>query len=176
MTHNSLFPEFRLGCIFHPSDFSKASEIAFVHALKLALASKAMLSMLHFKSNSESYTRWEEFPGVRETLVRWKLIPPGSHKKAVIDLGIDVRKVVASGNDQNPVKACLNFLEVNSADLIVLAVHRHEGFMKWLGKSVGEPIARGAKEMTLFIPEGVMGFVSREDRQGLRQYASIRNA
>ena len=27
--------------IFHPSDFSPASEIAFVHALKIALQSKA---------------------------------------------------------------------------------------------------------------------------------------
>ncbi len=35
--------------------------------------------------------------------------------------------------------------------------------MRWLGKSVGEPIARDAKQMTLFIPNGLNGFVSRED-------------
>jgi nucleotide-binding universal stress UspA family protein len=163
MTQNSLFPEYRIGSIFHPSDFSEASEIAFVHALKIALTSKALLSMLHVESNSESHSDWQDFPGVRETLERWKLIPPGSPKKAVIDLGIDVCKIVAAGQDKDPVKACLQYLEINSADLIVLAVRRHEGIMKWLGKSVGEPIARGAKEMTLFIPEGVEGFVSRED-------------
>jgi nucleotide-binding universal stress UspA family protein len=163
MVQNRLLPRYRIGSIFHPSDFSEASEIAFVHALKIALASKALLSVLHFESGSETYTEWQDFPGVRETLERWKLIQPGSSKKAVVDLGIEVRKVLALGSDKNPVKACLNFLEVNSADLIVLAVHRHEGLMKWLGKSVGEPIARGAKETTLFIPEGVTGFVSRED-------------
>lgn len=163
MSQNSFSPKYRIGSIFHPSDFSKASEIAFVHALKIALVSKALLSVLHFESDSESETEWQDFPGVRETLERWKLIPPGSPKKAVTELGIEVRKVVASGRALNPVKACLDFLDINSADLIVLAVHRHEGLMKWLGRSVGEPIARGAKETTLFIPDGVQGFVSLED-------------
>ena len=32
--------------------------------------------------------------------------------------------------------------------------------MRWLGKSVGEPIARGAGQVTLFVPHGVAGFVS----------------
>jgi nucleotide-binding universal stress UspA family protein len=163
MSQNSLFPEYKIGSIFHPSDFSASSEIAFVHALKIALTSKALLNMLHVATDSNEDVDWHDFPGVRETLERWKLIAPGSPKQAVVDLGIDVCKVVAEGKEKNPVKACLEYLEINSADLIVLAVHRHEGFMRWIGKSVGEPIARGSKEMTLFIPEGVKGFVSWED-------------
>ena len=35
--------------------------------------------------------------------------------------------------------------------------------MHWLEKRVGEPIARGADEMALYIPPGVEGFVSRKD-------------
>ena len=35
--------------------------------------------------------------------------------------------------------------------------------MRWLDKSIGQPIARGAGEMTLFIPHGIPGFVSRDD-------------
>jgi nucleotide-binding universal stress UspA family protein len=76
-------------------------------------------------------------------------------------MGIDVRKIIASSDD--PVQACIEYLQINSADLIVLAVHQREGIMRWLGKSVGEPIARDAQQMTLFIPRGVQGFVSRED-------------
>jgi hypothetical protein len=38
--------------IFHPSDFSEASEVAFAHALKAALVTKATLSMLHVTSGS----------------------------------------------------------------------------------------------------------------------------
>jgi len=94
-------------------------------------------------------------------VTRWKLIPQGSPKSAVGQLGLDVRKVVASSN--NPVKACLGYLEQHPAELIVLAVRPHDGRMRWLDKPVGEPIARGAGQMTLFIPHGVEGFVSRAD-------------
>ncbi|MFN7291993.1 MAG: universal stress protein [Pirellula sp.] len=159
MIENRLHPERKVSAIFLPSDFSEGSEIAFIHALKLALASKALLTVLHVQPNSTA--NWEDFPGVRETLERWKLIPDGSPKSAVAKLDIEVRKVIANNSD--PVKECINYLQVNDADLIVLAVHPREGIMRWLGKSVGEPIVRDAKQMTLFLPNGVNGFVSRED-------------
>jgi nucleotide-binding universal stress UspA family protein len=149
----------KIQSIFHPSDFSEASEVAFAHALKIALVSRAALNTLHVQSRSDA--DWSDFPGVRATLERWGLIPKGSPKSAVGQLGIQVTKVIASSN--NPVKACLDFLTRHPADLIVLAVHQHEGRMRWLEKRVGEPIAREAGEMTLFVPHGVPGFVSRED-------------
>jgi nucleotide-binding universal stress UspA family protein len=130
-----------------------------VHALKIALVDKAKLTVLHV--NATSNAEWQDFPGVRETLERWKTIPKGSPRSAVGQLGIDVEKIIAAG--KNSVKACLAFLEIHSEDLIVLAVHQHNGHMRWLAKSVGAPIARGARQMTLFIPHGVAGFVSRED-------------
>ena len=145
--------------IFHPSDFSAASEFAFVHALKFALVAKARLAMLHAAADSDE--DGSEFPGVRDTLERWKLIPEGSPRDAVGELGLEVRKIVM--RDRDPVKACLNYLDRHPADLIVLAVGHHEGRMRWLEKSVGEPIARGAGQMTLFLPHGVEGFVSRAD-------------
>src|ERR1700751_3830398 len=64
-------------------------------------------------------------PGRRDTLERWGLIPKGSPRSAVGQLGINVDKVTTSSKD--PVKACLGFLEMHPADLIVLAVHQHEG-------------------------------------------------
>ena len=33
--------------VFHPSDFSPASEVAFAHALKIALQAKAKLDLMH---------------------------------------------------------------------------------------------------------------------------------
>ena len=57
----------------------------------------------------------------------------------------------------------LAFLERHPADLIVLATHQHEGRSRWLQHSVAEPIARQSGQMTLFIPHGVEGFVSRQD-------------
>jgi nucleotide-binding universal stress UspA family protein len=149
----------RIESIFHPSDFSQASEVAFLHALKIALVAKAQLSVMHVSADASA--EWQDFPGVRETLERWKLLPEGSPKSAVAQLGIDVRKVLVAGRD--PVQACLGHLSVHRADLIVLAVRQHKGRMRWLDKSVGEPIARGAGQMTLFIPHGVSGFVARGD-------------
>jgi nucleotide-binding universal stress UspA family protein len=159
MSQTNLLEEIRLKSIFHPSDFSQASEVAFAHALKMALVAKAKLRVFHVAASPS--VEWQDFPGVRDTLERWKLIPTGSPKSAVGRLGIDVDKVIASGKD--PVKACLGFLEKHSEDLIVLAVRQHEGPLRWLEKSVGKPIARAAGQMTLFIPHGVEGFVSRQD-------------
>jgi nucleotide-binding universal stress UspA family protein len=148
-----------LESIFHPSDFSEASEVAFVHALKLALVAGAKLTMLHVDASRSA--EWQDFPGVRDTLERWGLIPKGSPKSVVGQLGITVTKVLRLRKD--PVKTCLRFLKVNPTDLIVLAVRQHEGRMRWLGKSVGKPLARRAGQMTLFTPHGVEGFVSRQD-------------
>ncbi|HMK22119.1 MAG TPA: universal stress protein [Terriglobales bacterium] len=158
MNQSSLLEAVRVESIFHPSDFSEASEVAFVHALKIALVAEAKLTILHVSANPN--TEWQDFPGVREALARWGLIPKNSPRGAVGQLGIKVEKVIAP--NKNPVKACLRFLEMHPVDLIVLAVHQREGHMRWLAKSVGKPVARKAGQMTLFIPYGVEGFVCRQ--------------
>jgi nucleotide-binding universal stress UspA family protein len=112
-----------IGSILHPSDFSAASEVAFAHALKAALIAKALLTVMHVSPSMTA--EWTDFPGVRETLARWGLLPPDSPRSAVPSLGIDVRKVIA--HDHDPVKSVLAFLEQHPADLIVLATHQHEG-------------------------------------------------
>jgi nucleotide-binding universal stress UspA family protein len=145
--------------IFHPSDFSAASEVAFAHALKAALITHSVLDMLHVTAGH--YVDGADFPGVRETLARWGLLPLNSPPQAVVDLGIDVVKRVTPGAD--PVHAANVHLERYPAELIVLATHQHQGRARWLRRSVAGQIARQAGEMTLFIPEGVPGFVSWED-------------
>jgi nucleotide-binding universal stress UspA family protein len=145
--------------ILHPSDFSAASEVAFAHALKVALIAKSQLTVMHVSPGMTS--EWTDFPGVRDTLARWGLLPQDSPRAAVPALGIDVRKVITHDND--PVKSVLAFLERHPADLIVLATHQHEGRSRWLQHSISEPIVRQSGEMTLCIPHDVEGFVSRHD-------------
>jgi nucleotide-binding universal stress UspA family protein len=159
MSQASLLEKRKVESIFHPSDFSEASAVAFTHALKLALVAKAKLTVLHVEANPSA--EWQDFPGVRDTLERWGLIPKGSPRTAVGQLGIEVEKVIASSRD--PVKACLGFLEKHPNDLIVLAVRQEDGRMRWLQKSVAKPVVRDAGEMTLLIPHGAEGFVSRQD-------------
>jgi nucleotide-binding universal stress UspA family protein len=145
--------------VFHPSDFSVASETAFAHALKAALLAKATLTIFHVSPDREE--NWTEFPGVRQTLERWGILPKNSPKSAVPDLGIKVKKVIAQ--DKNPVKSVLKFLEHQPSDLIVLATQQDKGRVLWMEKSVAKPVARKSHEMTLFIPAGVEGFVSLQD-------------
>lgn len=145
--------------ILHPSDFSAGSDVAFGHALKGALVAKARLVLLHVEAG-EDRTEWEDFPGVRDTLERWGLIPPGSDRGAVPALGIEVGKVL--GHGPSPEKSILGYLERHPVDLIVLAVHQHPGAAHWLHRSVAEPVARESGAMTLFVPHGVPGFVARD--------------
>ena len=145
--------------IFHPSDFSEGSHVAFLHALKLTLAARCRLRVLHVSPND--HADWHDFPGVRDTLMRWKLIPKESSRGDVGHLGIDVKKVITEGTD--PVRSCVEFLENHPADLIVLAIHTDQGARGWLRRHVGKPIAQHTGLMTLFIPHGVAGFVGRAD-------------
>lgn len=145
--------------IFHPSDFTEASEVAFGHALKMALATGAKLTLFHV--TSDEGLPWEEFPGVRQMLERWKLLPPGSPRKAVNELGLRVEKIVCHGED--PVATTLDYLDNHPTNLIVLSTHSHQGRLHWLRPSVAEPIARESQQTTLFVPHEVDGFVSRQN-------------
>lgn len=156
-THDYTIP--LIDSVLHPTDFSEGSRIAFHHALKVALLAKSKLTLLHV--SPEKSDEWANFPGVRETLELWGLIPQNSPRTAVPQLGIDVRKAIVHQSD--PVKSVLHHLDVNFADLIVLATHQHEGRMRWLQHSVAEPVARKAEQMTLFIPGDNAGFVSADD-------------
>jgi nucleotide-binding universal stress UspA family protein len=145
--------------VLHPTDFSEGSLVAFYHALKTALLTKSKFTLFNVSPHGEP--EWSSFPGVRETLERWQIIPKNSPRAAVGELGIHVRKIVAGMND--PVKATLGYLEHHDVDLIVLATRQRDGGVRWLGKSVSEPIARTAWQTTLFIPSGAKGFVSAEN-------------
>jgi nucleotide-binding universal stress UspA family protein len=145
--------------VLHPSDFTEASRVAFAHALKAALVARARLTLLHVSKNGGH--EWMDFPGVRETLERWNLLPKGSLKSAVPQLGIDVHKVIE--HDDDPAKSVLSYLERHGADLVVLASHHRDGRAGWLHRSVSEPVARKSGQMTLFLPAEVRGFVSLED-------------
>ena len=145
--------------VLHPTDFSEGSKVAFYHALKAALLSKSRITLLNVSSDATS--SWSDFPGVRETLEKWGLLPPGSAKSAVGDLGIDVRKAITKKKD--PVDAVVNYLHEFPAEMIVLATSQKTGVARWLTGSVAEPIARKATEMTLFIGSDTRGFVSPDD-------------
>lgn len=147
--------------IVHPSDFSRASLIAFCHALKLALHAKAELEIVHvqrYKTASSRDVHWSEFPGVRATLARWNILPADAETDEVATLGLRIKKILNSERD--PLAAMIDYCERHPPDLLILATHQREGLSRWLHKPVAEPLARHARAMTLFVPTHGQGFIS----------------
>jgi nucleotide-binding universal stress UspA family protein len=150
-----------LTSMLHPTDFSEASEVAFGHALKLAVMAKAKLSILHVTPRKDD-VGFSDFPEVRQTLERWGMLPAGSSKEDVLKkAGILVEKVVAVHDD--PAFSTRQFLERHPRDLMVLATHQYREPVRWLRRSVAAPVARESDGVTLFIPQGIDGFVSYHD-------------
>ena len=144
--------------VLHPTDFSEVSTVAFYHALKVSLLTKSKFSIMSLDSDG---AEWEDFPSIRKTLEQWQLLPKLSPRSAVAELGIRASKIIPDHKD--PVEAVLGFLKTHAVDLIVLATNNQEDRVSWLGKSVAQPLARRAAEMTLFLPDGSNGFVSQAD-------------
>ena len=141
----------------HPTDLSEASEVAFAHALKLTLLTGGQLHLLHVAPEGAPVA-WKSFPGVREALERWGVLPPGSPASAVADLGVIVDKVQTAAPD--PVARTVDYLRRHPADVIVMATHRRDGLARWREPSVAEAIAQHAGEIALFVPGGSQGFVA----------------
>jgi nucleotide-binding universal stress UspA family protein len=83
--------------IFHPSDFSKASELAFAHALAVALVRKTKLVIMH--AGRGFLDDWAQFPPVRKTLENWNVLAPGSPRSAV-SAKLSVRVAMATEGRQ----------------------------------------------------------------------------
>ena len=66
--------------VLHPTDFSKASDLAFAQALAISLLGNTTLTILHAGPEKEKDVDWSSFPPVRKTLERWRLLKPDSPK------------------------------------------------------------------------------------------------
>ncbi len=147
--------------ILHPTDFSPASEVAFAHALAIALAQRGKLTLLH-AARDYSEEDWEKFPSVRETLERWELLAPGSSRADVYrELRVKVKKVAIEHGE--PASAILDYLAEQPSDLLVLATEPQAAVPGFLADRDARKVARRAHLRTLFVPAGARGFVSPVD-------------
>jgi nucleotide-binding universal stress UspA family protein len=146
--------------IFHPTDFSDTSAVAFAHALKFATLEHGRLTILHTEDDAQEQ-HWSEFPRVRQTLERWNILPMQASKEAFAEIGLQVEKI--SATSKNTEESILHYLHKHPHDFVVLATHQYHGLERLTHKTIAESVARRSGEMTLFIPEGVDGFVSLTD-------------
>ncbi len=144
--------------ILHPTDFTDLSGLAFAHALRLALAARSELHLVHVAQHDTGGAL--AFPHVRRLLVQWGLSneddPPWEIGSK---LGIDVQN--ARIRWQQPTQGIIGFLREHPCDLMVLATHGGDGFEHWLRGSVSEAVSRRASIPTMFIAPGARGFVDQ---------------
>jgi nucleotide-binding universal stress UspA family protein len=133
---------------------------AFAHALRIALAAKCKLYLLHVASRDDE-TSWASFPPVRRALADWGLMEADAPPAAVAErLGIKVAKVQLEAAD--PVQAIRAFIDEHPSELIVLATEGRKGLPRWLHGSMAERLSRSTKIMTLFISSDSRGFVDQQ--------------
>jgi nucleotide-binding universal stress UspA family protein len=154
--------------VFYPSDFLGEEEAAFEHALKLALAARGELSLMHVDAHDEEFD-WSLFPSVRVVLERWGVLPPGSHHSDVTAAGLEVVKVHRRA--PGVADAIHEHIASNLPDLVVLSTHQRSGLGRWLHRALAEPIARTAPAPTLFVPRRIHGFVN--PRTGEARLATV---
>lgn len=145
--------------IFHPSDFSEASDVAFCHALRLAVAGQGRLTILH-TGTQNGYAQWDRFPAVRQRLEQWGVLPVHSRRADVQKIGLDIARITTPHSD--PESGILHYLHRHPHDLIVLATHQYTGLARLAHKTIAETVARRAGEMTLFVPHDINGFVAQQ--------------
>jgi len=144
--------------ILHPTDFSELSGVASAHALRIALAAKSRLHLLHVSQHDTGGAL--AFPHARRLLVQWGLAEENTPPWEIADkLGIEVHN--SSIKWQQPAQGIVGFLREHPCDLIVLATHGGDGVEHWLRGSVSETVSRRSSIPTLFVAPGARGFVSQ---------------
>lgn len=145
--------------ILHPTDLRPEAENAFAHALRLTLASKGLLSVIHVGDLKQGAC-WEAFPHVRPLLARWGLLPGRATLRELRELGIGVKKVAVGA--RGAAGRVAGYIADHSPRLVVLSTHRRRGLDRLLHASISEQIARRTHARTLFVPQEVKGFVRTE--------------
>jgi nucleotide-binding universal stress UspA family protein len=145
--------------VLHPTDLSPSSIGAFVHALRIALAAKSKLYLLHVLQDDVG-EGWES-PHVRlrHLLVQWGLLEENDPLGAMdTKLGLHIENYTFH-RQQTPTDEILHFVNQNVCDLMVLATHGRDGLDRLLMGSVAEAVLRRSAIPTLFVPHAARGFV-----------------
>ena len=143
--------------VFHPSDFTHGDAPAFAHALRIALAAKGELSLLHVNA-PEDHVPWGDFPSVRKVLGAWGVVPPGASHSALEEIGLEVKKIQRKG--ENPSKSIVDYLHEHKPHLLVLSTHQRQGLDRLLHPSKAEAMADKSHALTLFVPRDCHGFIA----------------
>ena len=139
--------------VIHPVYETEHVALPFVHALKLAVASKGELEIVDLRGRDQDNI------GVRLYLEKWGLLPKDSHRADVKSIGLKVTKIVKHGNEK---KEMARRIEKNNHDLLVIATKPHANTVHFFGQDLTEYLTTHFRKTTLYIPENARPFVDQE--------------
>jgi len=116
----------------------------FVHALRLAQASRGELEIVDVRNEEEA----TQHIGVRETLERWGILLPGAHRSDLEDIGLNIKKVVRPGNKRREI---LKRFSKRKHDMLVIGTEKR-GALSSLFKNLPERVAANFNQTILYIP------------------------
>ncbi|HON11932.1 MAG: universal stress protein [Fibrobacter sp.] len=128
------------------------SMMPFVHALKLAYASKGELEIVDVRREEEAI----EHIGVRDLLEKWGILPGSSSRSDVGEIGLRIKKIVKTGNKKAEI---IKRLKRHSHDILVIGTQSSSRIGTLLGRNLAEYLAVYFRRITLFIPSGARPFV-----------------
>lgn len=147
-----------LNRILFATDLTHDGDLAFAHALRIALPGQGDLTIVHAAPRAEAGKAWDEFPRVRASLVGWGLLDPGIEAGDLeAQLGLHVRKIDVP--DRSARHGVLDVMDRRGCDLVVLATAGRSGLDRLLHPSIAEPIAREGHTPALVLPANSAGFV-----------------
>jgi nucleotide-binding universal stress UspA family protein len=149
--------------ILHPTDLTPASDVAFVHALRITLAAKGSLRVLHAADGGPK----THMPSARHYLQRWGILAEGATPEEVFALGIEISKTQHHG--RSPLQAIVHDAAHHEPELLVMATHTRHGLARWFQPSISETAARRTHLPTLFLPEHCSGFVDEHGKINLNR-------
>jgi len=150
------------------TDFSADSQRAFYHGLAFAVAHQARFTLLHTGPESRDAVPWDRFPGIRETLAQWGLIPVGAPRRAVAEI-LNVEVAKKAMRDTSPRLGITDHLRKYPTDLLVMASEGRTGLARLLNPSVADHVSHLTRSHTLMLPKSDPGFVDPKTGElGLR--------
>ena len=140
--------------VIHPIHDGTNSQLAFAHALKLAQISKGKLEVVDVRTEEEATRNFS----VRELLEQWDVLPIGSHRSDVANIGLKVKKIVREGNKFREI---VTRLKHHNHDLLVVGFDGHRK-KPLFGRSFYGFLADHFHRMSLFIPLEGRSFINEK--------------
>jgi nucleotide-binding universal stress UspA family protein len=142
----------------HPTDFSAENAPALAHAVALAQAAHARLTLLHIRGAEDAGPTRNGLSPVTDLLIRWGRLSPAD-RFAELQPRLGFSATCLDVPARSVAEGVLEHFAGHPVELAVLTTHAHSGLSYWFAGSIRRRVLRQADAMLLFLRAGARGFV-----------------